>query len=182
MAFGWFKKKKEEEENQEQYDSTNVPLNRLKKGTFIDYDLETYQVNGVFEYDWGDNYYADEFMLVSSDKTIYLYVEEGDGIECSIFEKININAIEGDIAEHIIETESPPRKIIYEGETYFRQSENLGHFRNADTEAWAEMVSWTYYDKSEEKILNIEQWGEEDFSASVGYYEDDFKFGNIIMP
>ncbi|MDX2306111.1 MAG: DUF4178 domain-containing protein [Microscillaceae bacterium] len=181
MVFGWFKKKKDDNASLH-YDPANIKINQLVKGAFLDFDLKTWEVKAVYEYDWGDNYFSDEFQLSTADETLYLHVEEDDEIACTLSEKINIHLIEGDIAEYIIRTDSPPMKVVYEGETFFRQSENIGYFRNVDNDMWSELISWSYYDKDQKKVLNIERWGEQDFEASVGRIAQEFEFTNIIMP
>lgn len=182
MAFGWFKKKKDPEKRLS-FDPSNTRLNQLVKGAFIDYDLKTWEVKNVFEYDWGDDFFSDEYQLATADETIYLHVEEEDGeLHSTISSKINIHSLDGDIANEIIRSERAPMKISYEGEMYFRESESIGYYRNAESENWQELISWTYYDKQEKKIISIDRWGEEDFSASEGIVAEEFEFSNIIMP
>ena len=88
MAFGLFKKKKKDEKKL--IDPTQVQINQLTKGSFIDYNLETWEVTAVYQYYWGDDYFSDEFQLSTADDICYLSVEEDDGYECSISRKINI--------------------------------------------------------------------------------------------
>ena len=181
MVFGWFKKRKENRP-QLSYDPSNIKINQLVKGSFVDYDLKTWEVSTVYEYDWGDNYFSDEFQLTTADETLYLNVEEDDELECTLASKINIHHIDGDIAEYILRNDSPPMKVVYEGETFFRQSENIGYFRNVENDKWSELISWSYYDKEQKKVLSIERWGEQEFEASIGRVAQEFEFTNIIMP
>lgn len=181
MAFSWFKKKKDEDKPS--YDPTDVKVNQLVKGAFVDYDLKTWEVRAVYEYDWGNDFFADEFQIATASETYYLYVEEGEeGLECTLSEKINVHAIEGDIIRHTIQNESPPMEITFQGEKYFRDSEGVGLFRNVEDDRWREMISWTYYDIKEEKVLGIERWGEEDFEASFGQMVEQYEFSSFIMP
>ncbi len=180
MAFSWFKKKKEE--TKRLYDPTQVTVRDLIKGAFVDYELETWEVRAVFEYDWGDNFFSDEFQLSIADDTIFLSVEDDDELFLSVTRKIVIQDIEEDVVSVILKKEVPPMKVNYQGETYFRKSESMGHYRNVETDSWAELISWTYFDRNQEKILSIEQWGEEDFEASSGLVVSEYDFSSIIMP
>lgn len=181
MVFGWFKKKKEDEDKP-LYDPTNIKLNQLVKGAFLDYDLKTWQVKEVYEYDWGDDYFSDEFKLATAEEAIYLHVEEEDDLECTVSQKINIYDIDGEVVDQILQTDSPPMKLTYNGETYFRHSENIGYYRNVENERWRELVSWTYHDRDQVSLLSIERWGQEDFEASIGKMVQALEFYNIIMP
>jgi hypothetical protein len=182
MAFSWFKKKKDEGEKKRLYDPTQVTIRDLIKGSFVDYDLECWEVRAAFEYDWGDNFFSDEFQLATADDTVFLSVEDDDELFVSVTRKILIHDIEEDVVNDIIKKEVPPMKITYKGETYFRKSESIGHYRNVETDSWAELVSWTYFDRNQERILSIEQWGQEEFEASWGKVANEYEFSSIIMP
>ena len=181
MAFGLFKKKKKDKQL---IDPTQVQINQLTKGAFIDYNLESWEVTAVYEYDWGDGFFSDEFQLRSADEICYLSVEEDDGYECTITKKISVHEIDGEIAKHVLREEEPPMKVNYEGVTYYRQSEAVGYFRDKSKSEkhWSELVSWTYYDKAKELTLSIEQWGEKEFEAAQGRVVEEFEFSNILIP
>ncbi len=187
--FNWFKKKKEEEKKTDFLDVTNMRVNQMRKNGFVDYDLKTWQVTAVYEYDWGNNYWADEFQLVQADETAYLYVEEDGGhLDCSIAYKININEVDSedgkDVVDHILDKEQPPRKVLYRGELFIKEKESLGHFRdtNDGPDDWSEFVTWTFHNKDKTKSLNIEQWGEQEFAAAVSQPIGELMFSNFIVP
>lgn len=203
MAFGLFKKKKKEKVL---IDPTQVRLNQLTKGTFIDYDLKTWEVSGVSEYDWGDGYMSDEFVLSTADESCYLSVEEDGGeLSCTITYKIRVRDIvahagesgggigfqsrrggnKSDIVKIIIQEEEPPMEVIYNDIVYYRDEESVGYYHdtaNPDTEEhWHEVVSWTYYDETEKLILSIDQWGNKEFEASQGIVAEEHEFSNILF-
>ncbi|MEN7550887.1 DUF4178 domain-containing protein [Rapidithrix thailandica] len=180
MPFGFFKKKKEKKEEGPHYDPTNIRLTDLRKGFVVDYNLKTWEVAEEYEYDWGDNYFSYEFKLVSSDETIFLSLDEDDELEIQVLKKINFGRLDEGVEESLINKGKPPRKIEYEGKTYYRESERPGYFRNTDNENWSEFITWDYYDDSEKYALNIEQWGEDEFEASVGVLEEPEQFSNIL--
>ena len=43
-----------------------------------------------------------------------------------------------------------------------------------------ELITWEYLDDSERKTLTIEQWGEDDFEASVGEIVEEYQFTDIL--
>jgi hypothetical protein len=42
------------------------------------------------------------------------------------------------------------------------------------------MIYWDYADASGEKLLAIEQWGEDEFEAAVGRSVQEYEFTNIL--
>jgi len=181
MILGWFKKKKEEEHIP--FDPTNIKVNQMRKGSFFEYDLKTWEVIKWFEYDWGNNFFSDEYQIQSSLDTFYLYVEEGgEGMYCNIVKKIMVRSIEGDIPSYIKKFDTAPPDITYEGVKYFKEQDSAGFFRDTDNTEWSEFISWTYYDETGKKVLAVERWGEDSFEAAVGVVVKDYEISGIIMP
>ena len=176
--FDMFKKKEEERE----YDPTNVRVTHLRENFMLDYDMKTWQVKEMYEYDWGDNCFSWEYKLDSGTDTVFLSVDDDDELTLVMSKKIKIGLIDEDVAEEILDTGKPPRRITYKGMTFVRGSESPGFFRDA-RDSWddaAEFVSWDYYDEEEKYNLTIERWGEEEFEASFGKYVQEYEFSNIL--
>ncbi|MTI32317.1 DUF4178 domain-containing protein [Xanthovirga aplysinae] len=180
-VFDFFKKKKKEPE----YDPSNITIRDLRKGFVLDYDLKTWEVKAEFEYDWGNNFFSREFKLDSGDEVVYLHLSEDDEIYLTISKKIKIRNLDEDLPEYIAQHEQPPKKLIFEGKTYFLDKESPGYFRDFENpgdkdEDWCEMISWEYYDSTEKLVLSVEQWGEREFEASYGKVVGEFSFSNIL--
>jgi len=178
--FSCFSSKKKEDVDLD-YDPEDISLNQLKKGSFLDYDLKTWQVKTCYEYDWGDDYFSDEYQITTADESMYLSVEEDDELEITLTKKINVHSIEGNVTQYIIQHDTAPTEVTFKGVRYFRDSEDAGYFRNKDNNNWEEFISWTFYDDSGDKVLSIERWDEEDFEASAGVIAQEYEFSNIIM-
>ncbi|PWJ44531.1 DUF4178 domain-containing protein [Sediminitomix flava] len=178
MPFGFFKKKKKTDEPH--FDPTNIGVMDIRKGFVFDYDLKTWEVTEEFEYDWGDDYFTYEFKIVSSDETLFLSIENDDEIECQVSKKMNFSRFDEDVEESISSKGKPPRQIIWEGEVYYRDSESSGYYRNIMDENFQPFISWDYYDDTEKKVLIIEQWGEDEFEASVGKVVSPSEISNIL--
>ena len=174
--FDRFKKKEPD------YDPGNITIRDLKKGFFVDYDLQTWEVNEAYSYDWGDNYFTKEFQLTSASDQIYLHIDENDDLELTVAKKVKLRVIDEDLPEEIVKNEHPPKKINFKGKTYYRDGENQGYFSDKpdNDDSWTELISWDYYDEEEENFINIEQWGEREFEASYGVVAKEFQFSNII--
>lgn len=181
---GWFKKKKDEEVKRH-YDPGNVRLFQMRKGSFIDYDFKTWEVRAWYEYDWGNDYFTDEFQLNDGSETVNLYVAmNGEDAECSISTPIRLRELDGDVADYIKRHDTAPPEVLYKDEKYFKEYEEPGYFRNTDTDGdnWAEFISWTYYNETGDKLVVVERWDEDVFEASAGYIVKEAEFTNIIMP
>lgn len=178
MPFGWFKKDKKEDEPQ--FDPTEVTPADLKKGWFIDFEADTYEVKKEYQYDWGDEYFTKEVQLQCGDETLYLHIEEDDEVEYSISKPVNMLAIDEDLDTIIKDDEKPPKKIEYDGKKFFRTAEEAGYFIDPDKEGDQEFISWTYMDEENKYMITIEQWDEDEFEAHYGRIVEEFEFSNII--
>ncbi len=179
---GFFDFLKNDKEEKLDYDVTNLKITNLKKGFLLDYDLKTWQVKNVYEYDWGGNSFSYEYQLESEDDTIYLHVENDDELELTVSKKIRLATIDENVTEHIIQYGSPQERLNFKGLVFQKEEECPGFFRNMEEkrENSAEFISWDYEDKNGDYNINIEQWGEREFDASFGKVVKEFEFSNII--
>ncbi|WP_421750346.1 DUF4178 domain-containing protein [Croceimicrobium sp.] len=160
---------------------SRTPLD-LDLGYIFEYDMQSWEVMAVYEYDWGDEDFSKEFKVSDGQNTYYLSVEDDDEIEMTWSKKIPLRSIEGPIAQQIEEDERPPETIVYESRTYYLDEESAGYFheKGSDENAWAEFMVWDYYDKKEEYQLSIEQWGPRSFEASHGKVLKSYEISDIL--
>ena len=166
----------------DQASSMNMGLRDLKTGALLDYDLQTWEVSGVYHYQWENNFTTKEYKLESGKEVIFLHLEEDDKLECSIARKVPLNEIDPRLRRHIEKHDEPFEEIEYQGKTYYRTEENLGHFSEEGKSGSSKLVSWDFEDESEEYFVNIERWGESDFEAAAGVYADVYEFSNFLPP
>ena len=167
-------------EKKEEIDPLNIKLTQLKKGYIIDYDLSSWEVKEVYNYDWGDEFFTREYKIFNGRDTRFLHVEEDDELELQLTEKIKPTTLDPDIPDQISRTGQPPKKILFKGTEYRLEGESPGYFNEeGKPDQWAEHISWTYYDEDETQLLNIEQWGEREFEASIGKVIKAFEISNI---
>lgn len=158
-----------------------TPLD-LDQGFIFEYDMQSWEVLAVYEYDWGNEDFSKEFKVSDGTNTYYLHVEEDDEIELIWSEKIPLKAIEGRIAQQIEENERPPETIVHEGKTFYLDEESAGYFheKGDNEDAWTEFMVWDYYDKKEEQTISIEQWGPRSFEASHGKVLQNHEISDIL--
>lgn len=176
--FDFFKKKKEEPS----YDVTNLTLKDLNFGFIFDYDLKSWVVKEVYEYDWGSNNFSKEYKIDSGDEVAFLSIEDDSELNITLTKAIKIRKIDEDFVEEIVKNEKAPSKIHYEGVLYYLDAESAGYFRDCakETNDWEELMAWEYYDENEEKIISITQWDERTFDAYAGIVLESHEFSNII--
>jgi len=175
MKFNFFKKKKEPG-----YDPLNIRVTDLKLGFIFDYDLKSWEVVEEYTYDWGDNYFSKEYKISTGADILFLSVDEDDILELTLQKKIKLSSIDGDIEGEIINKKIPPKKVIYKGVDYYRDSESPGYFKveNSDKD-WVEFISWAYYNEEEDRVLTIEQWDDREFEASYGKVIKEYEISGI---
>jgi hypothetical protein len=159
---------------------TNLTLENLRPGCFVDYDMKTWQVSAYHYYDWGSGDLSYEWQLQTHDETIYLERSVDDEDDWSISRKIPFARVGAGIKQHIIEHEDPPEEIAFEGTTYYLEETSGGQFYKDAAGPGQDLLSWEYEDDSGKKYMTIEQWGESDFEASIGEGVEEYQFTNIL--
>ncbi len=175
--FDLFKKKKEETTH---YDPTDIKVSDIEKGYLFDYNMETWSVQKMGEYDWGDNHFSREFLVVSGTKNRYLSIEEDDVLEIALFEKIKYRKLGSVVIDYFREHEKFPDQITYQDTTYYLEEIAPGFYRDVESENWEELMSFEYENEEGDKYLTIEQWGEEEFEASIGIEIKAFEISDIL--
>ncbi len=158
----------------------DLTLDKLKTGYLVDYNLETWEVEAGNYYDWGEGDISYEWQLRSTGEVLYLEKESDDEDEWSLNRSISFGRLGTEVKNHIQETGDPPAEIVFEGTTYFQTEMAGGHFFKDGKGPGKEMLSWSYEDDTGRKYLSIEQWGDEDFQASVGEPVEAYQFTNIL--
>ncbi|NQZ75800.1 MAG: DUF4178 domain-containing protein [Ekhidna sp.] len=175
--FGFFKKKKEPA-----YDVTNLGLDDLDIGFIFDYDLKSWVINEMYEYDWGSNNFSHEYKVDSGEEIAFLSVEDSSDLVITLTKSIKIKKIDEDFAQIVGDTKKAPAQLHYEGITYHLASDSAGYFRDCGKkeEEWEELFSWEYFDENETKIISITQWDEHTFDAFGGIVLEPHQISNII--
>jgi len=172
-------KKKEETEETETFDPLNITLSDLKPGFVLDYDLKTWQVTAHHYYDYdGDR--IDEWELSCGDDIAYLDREEDDGIAYTLARKVPVSDIKDNIRAHMRDNDDPPDEITHKSVAYRGESSAVGQFYKNGEEPGQEFITWDYLDDSEKRTLSLEQWGDDEYEASIGEIVEDYQFTNIL--
>jgi hypothetical protein len=158
----------------------DLSLAKLKVGYLLDYDLKTWEVMAYNYYDWGGGDLSHEWQLQSGDELAYLEKESDDEEAWSLNRKVSFARLGSGIKEKIIESGDPPEEVIFAGTTYYLAEMAGGHFYKDGQSPGKELLRWSYEDDEGSSYLGIEQWGEEDFDATVGEAVEEYQFSNIL--
>ncbi|NIW79288.1 MAG: DUF4178 domain-containing protein [Calditrichae bacterium] len=173
----FFKGNKEED----QFDPLkDLELSKLKVGYYLDYDMKTWKVTAYNRYDYGEGYYGDEWELTSGNEKVYLGRDEDDEVVWTLSKKLPIGAIEGDIRQHIMETEDPPNQIVVKGKTFYLEESGSAYMHPNGEGEGIGFIGWDFIDENDENVVSIEQWAESEFEASEGFYVEEYQFSNIL--
>jgi hypothetical protein len=175
MVFGWFKK-----EEKAHFDPTNMKITDIRVGFLLDYNLETFEVTDEFEYDWGDEEFTFEYKLVSANETYMLHVEVDDELKLTLSKPLLVSKISPDVKKYITQNEQAPSQVSLDGMIYFQQDESVGYFRNTKDKDSDEFISWAFIADNGKSVIEIEQWGEKEFEASIGEIIDEYSITNIF--
>lgn len=176
--FNIFKKKKEEPE----YDITNLSVKDLNFGFIFDYDMKSWVVKEVYEYDWGDNNFTKEYKVDSGDEVAFLEIEDDGDLSIVLSKSIKVRKIEEDVVDKITSKGRGPKKLHYKDEKYFLDSDSAGYFRDCrkETKDWEELITWDYYNEDESHVVSLTQWDERTIEASAGLVLKSYQISNII--
>ena len=155
-------------------------LKKLEPGYYVDFDMKTWQVTAHDTYEWGPVDITHEWQLKSTEETIYLQLQSDDEDYWSVSRKIAFGRLGNSVKEYILKNEDPPDEINFEGITYYLEEMGGGKYFKGGNDPGKELLSWDYEDDSGDKLLSIEQWGEEDFEAAVGHAVEEYQFSNIL--
>ena len=163
------------------YDVTNLKVTDLDQGFIFDYNMKSWQVKEVYQYDWGNHNFSKEYKTDAGDEVMFLEIEEGAELSLSVMKSIKIQTLGNDIIDKTIKKNRPPKRLILDGTEYHLDTDSAGYFNNITKGAgeWEELISWTYYDDTD-KVISITQWGERDFEAAAGKLIKPFEISNII--
>ena len=174
--FDRFKKKEEPK-----YDVTNLSVLDFDQGFVFDYNLKSWVIKEVYQYDWGKNNFTSEYKIDAGNEVGFLSVADEGELYISFSKPIKIQQLGEGLREQIRKNERAPERLVYEGVTYYLDEDSAGYFndKTKGTNDWEELVSFDYLDEEEKLCLNITQWDDHNFEASAGVMVKPYEISNI---
>ncbi|MDM8538395.1 DUF4178 domain-containing protein, partial [Desulfobacterales bacterium HSG17] len=156
-------------------------LPKMKKGFYVDYDMKSWEVTAKNRYEWGSaSDVTLEWQLQAADDLIYLGMDQDDKVEWDISRPLAFRELGDTVRQAIIDTGDPPNEITYQDTVYYLEETGGGQFFKDNTGNGNDFIQWSYEDDTGKRYLTIEQWGEEEFAASLGSPVEEYEFHNIL--
>ncbi len=170
--FDFFKKKKKRPSYEEE-PLVGGSLERLKKGDIVELDGESWEVkdmgyydyDGEIEKDWELESATKRGFLNKEDNNIYFFVEDD-------LEKVHPSLI-----TYLKNHDDLPSEIEFGGEKFFISFSGAAYYVKGNNRS--PVVLWDFKNK-EGKIVEILQWGEEDFEVFVGRKLQEWEIEEIF--
>ena len=157
----------------------DLTLSKLKVGFLVDYELKTWQVKQRDSYDFdGDRHY--EWKLDAGDDVCFLAKESDSPSKWTVSRPIAFSVLGQNVHDHVRTHEDPPSSIDYEGTQFSLVESGAGHYYQDDQDEGEELIYWDYVDSNSKHTLTIQQWGEDEFEASLGLYVSEYEFSNVL--
>jgi len=176
--FNLFKKKSKEPE----YDVTNLNVKDLNYGFIFDYDMKSWVVKELYEYDWGDNNFSKEYKVDSGDDVAFLGIEDDGELTITLAKSIKLRKIEENVFKQITEEKKAPDKIHYDSEVFYLHADSAGYFRDCVKESkdWEELITYEYLNEEETMFVSLTQWDDRTVEAYSGIVIKSYQISNII--
>lgn len=162
---------------------TSLTLRDLLPGDLLDHDLATWKVLAVNRHDYKD-FQTREWQLESPRGLRYLELEEDDEPFWTWSEAIpfaSLGKAWTDRVRAALRTNGdPPDAVERDGVVYHLDSDGGGHFFKDCLGQGQPFLFWDYVDDSGERFLTLEQWGEDEFEASLGRRVKEWEFTNLL--
>ena len=176
--FNLFNRKSKKEERH--FDPLDIRVIHLENDYLFDYELTTWQVVKMAEYDWGDNFFTREFTVKAGNQTRFLHIEEDDKLIVSWTEEIKWRTLGDKVINSIKNNGEPPKEFEYKGVLFYLDEVSPGYYRETNTDEWEELIAYDYVNADETLCLSIDQWGEDDYEASYGKIIKENQISNIL--
>lgn len=150
---------------------TKIDIKDLKKGAFLTYKNQNWEVVFQTQYDWsrGD---TDRLYQLVNDKSeaVLLFVQQDMGLlNTWIDEKISYDQIE-------------VQKEIFKEQLSARQHIDSGNFFTSNDLNVSKIKQWRYISRDKKESLRVLQHDEQDWSAFLGKKVDNIEFTDILIP
>ena len=158
----------------------DLVLGKLKIGYLVDYDLRTWVVTDHTRYRFNDGRTAEEWELTADRDKRYLERGGESGDSWSLSRTLPINALSGDVRQHILDHDEVPEAVTFEDTTYYLDGSSGGEILEDVGKARQEFIQWELLDEAEEHFVSIMQWSETEVTAVAGSLVEEYQFTDIL--
>ena len=173
---------------QAKFDPVNFQLKDIEKGSFLDYELNTWKVNDVRYFYWLEADEQDENQISKSAEishenekyNIEVY-QDRPNPKVPITKDVNEFMIDPKMQTYInLKDFNPPPILNFKGDEYYRGNRRKGYSIERKHMTYKNLIAYNYYNEDKSKIIRLTYLGNKDIKAEVGILQEDFKFSNIL--
>jgi len=165
--FDFFKKRKKEDVN------IDFSLKNLKVGAVFDFDGETWEVESIGEYDYGGSV-EKEWKIKSATKEGFL---SSDGEHIYFFVKTTLDDFKPEPISYLKSHNDFPQEVEYKNKKYILKYSASAYY--IKTFERAPVIIWDFERNGE--ILEVLQWGEEEFEIFLGREVQEWEIDSILL-
>ena len=179
MVFGRLKNIFGSSKKDEQDINLNHSVRDLQQGWILDYDLRSWEVTDVAQWNWENAGQDKEFTITDGVDTFYLGLSRVQERPYGLFWEADYLSIPTSFRQRIGTRNQPPEEFAWQGKTYrFRDA---GKARVSSlTEDSFTVVNYLYETADRTHALSINNYGAMSYEAYAGKYLERFEIGNIL--
>ena len=173
-----FKKlfKRSEASNEPEF--PEIAMNCLGIGDLFDFDLTTWEVVSSSQSDYDGHIESEWEVRGGVDSRTLVAIPDGGEWNYQWLEEKNLSDLGLNNVMNELKSEKDPEENLHiEGLNYIGYEAGGGIYKGSNEER--PFLYWSY-ETDHDHVLNIVQWGDNEFSATIGMRVDEFQFSNIL--
>lgn len=141
----------------------------LQEGYIIDFDFESWKVEHIGTYDWGNEEFTYEATIFNGKERKYLDFSDDPTSENVLYSDVKTSKLPSSLFTLLEQGQKPNRELVWNGEKFILEESSVGFYSetNGNKKDWEEVMNFTYLSEKG-TYLSIDQWDEDDFECSSG--------------
>lgn len=170
----WFKKN--EATNEQEF--KEIRINGLSIGDMFDFDLTTWEVVSAGRCDYDGHIESEWDVRGGIDSRTLVAIPDGADWNYQWLQEKTLNELSLQQVQSDLRSEKEPQENLnVNGLNYVGYESGGGLYKALNEEK--PFLYWSY-ENSENKVLNIIQWSDNEFTANIGIRVSEFQFSNIL--
>ena len=155
-----------------------IVLNCLSIGDLFDFDLTTWEVISSSQSDYDGHIESEWEVRGGVDRRTLVAIPDGGEWNYQWLEEKDLSELGLNYVMKELRSEKDPEENLHiEGLNYVGYEAGGGIYNGGNEEK--PFLYWSY-ETDQNHVLNIIQWGDNEFSATIGMRVEEFQFSNIL--
>ncbi len=163
------------------YNPTAIQLADVRVGTVLDYDLSTWQVSFLTQYDWSNGQTDKQFQLINRNSAnMLLFLQQDMALikpwKETLISPFDLGLNDGEVLERDV-----PREVLYKGIKYYKDQRHTGKMFVNDTRHFTRIVEYILSSESKNEHLRIVLIDRQSVQTYAGVRIPESAFSNIYI-